>query len=598
MAKTDREHVVSDSTPALLHRPDSIRLLCCIGVVLLALLQLISKYMFMDPDGLSYLDISDAYLRGDWHNAINAYWSPLFSWMLAVATALVRPSPYWEFTLVHFVNFGVLIVVLFSFSFLIRQIDLYQEFLLPDDATTHHANRIPWRLEMLVRYTILLWVSVDLITVVRPTPDMSVMVIVFLAAGLTLRICRRVAGRNTWIMLGVVLGFGYLAKTAMLPIGISFLLVIMLTKRAARWRWRNFILASLMFFLIVAPFVALISFAKHRFTIGDSGRLNYSWAVNKNTRWLHWQGEVSGSGTPIHPTRKILDHPVMYEFAVPISGTFPPWYDPTYWYEGVRVYFDFGQQLTAIKSNAERLVAIFVHSVASKLLAALLLLWLTMSYRHFIVREIARYWMLLAPAVLATTMYALVIVIPRYVAPFLAIMLVVLLKGVRWPRHTGARKILEPATLALVVSILVATAWTPVARSIENFILLARHEEPHRHWQIANYLSSIGIKPGDKVASVGYSFLPAWSRLARTRVVSEMPSADLFWLTPSAALEVTQVFAQSGAKVVIATPVLIREDPDIPLDESQIPPELLKSTPPPTGWRRIENMDVYIYVLR
>jgi hypothetical protein len=31
----------------------------------------------MNPaDGISYLDIGDAYWRGDWHMAINAFWSP------------------------------------------------------------------------------------------------------------------------------------------------------------------------------------------------------------------------------------------------------------------------------------------------------------------------------------------------------------------------------------------------------------------------------------------------------------------------------------------------------------------------------------------
>lgn len=30
-------------------------------------------------DGIAYLDIASAYLRGDVPNAINAYWSPLYS---------------------------------------------------------------------------------------------------------------------------------------------------------------------------------------------------------------------------------------------------------------------------------------------------------------------------------------------------------------------------------------------------------------------------------------------------------------------------------------------------------------------------------------
>ena len=30
-------------------------------------------------DGLSYIEGGEAYARGDWKNAINAYWAPLYS---------------------------------------------------------------------------------------------------------------------------------------------------------------------------------------------------------------------------------------------------------------------------------------------------------------------------------------------------------------------------------------------------------------------------------------------------------------------------------------------------------------------------------------
>ena len=43
-------------------------------------------------DGVSYLDIADSYLRGDWHNAINAYWSPMYSWLLAAAFAVAAAA--------------------------------------------------------------------------------------------------------------------------------------------------------------------------------------------------------------------------------------------------------------------------------------------------------------------------------------------------------------------------------------------------------------------------------------------------------------------------------------------------------------------------
>jgi len=34
---------------------------------------------YTDPDGISYLDMSDAVLRHNWHLLINPHWSPFLS---------------------------------------------------------------------------------------------------------------------------------------------------------------------------------------------------------------------------------------------------------------------------------------------------------------------------------------------------------------------------------------------------------------------------------------------------------------------------------------------------------------------------------------
>src|ERR1051325_8540895 len=50
------------------------------------------KSQSMNADGISYLDIGDAYFRADWANAINPVWSPLYSWILGFANFVIRPS--------------------------------------------------------------------------------------------------------------------------------------------------------------------------------------------------------------------------------------------------------------------------------------------------------------------------------------------------------------------------------------------------------------------------------------------------------------------------------------------------------------------------
>src|SRR5215510_12192548 len=80
------------------------------------------KSQSMNADGISYLDIGDAYFRADWTNAINPVWSPLYSWILGFANFVIRPSIQWEFPLVHFVNFIIYLIALASFEFMWRNV--------------------------------------------------------------------------------------------------------------------------------------------------------------------------------------------------------------------------------------------------------------------------------------------------------------------------------------------------------------------------------------------------------------------------------------------------------------------------------------------
>ena len=80
------------------------------GIVLAILQSWERRYQLWD-DGVAYLDIADAYMRGDFRHALNAYWSPMYSWILGAALRVVHPPAYWETCLVHAVN-----VVIFLFS--------------------------------------------------------------------------------------------------------------------------------------------------------------------------------------------------------------------------------------------------------------------------------------------------------------------------------------------------------------------------------------------------------------------------------------------------------------------------------------------------
>ncbi len=118
----------------------------------------------MNPDGISYLDIGDAYFRADWQNAINPVWSPFYSWLLGFVNFVFKPSMSWQFPTVHIINFLIFLAALLSFEFMwgkIRTTDAEQ-------GSLRISDRLWWTLG----YVLFIWISLSLIRIWSVTPDM------------------------------------------------------------------------------------------------------------------------------------------------------------------------------------------------------------------------------------------------------------------------------------------------------------------------------------------------------------------------------------------------------------------------------------------
>ena len=77
---------------------------------------------FFNPDYISYLDIGDAWLRGDFAHAANGYWNPIFPICVAAA-AKFCPNREWEPVAGHAVNLLFHLGAVGAFHWLLRQID-------------------------------------------------------------------------------------------------------------------------------------------------------------------------------------------------------------------------------------------------------------------------------------------------------------------------------------------------------------------------------------------------------------------------------------------------------------------------------------------
>ena len=298
------------------------------AIAMLALIDCWICRFSMNPDGVSYLDMGDLYWKGNWHAALNSYWSPLYSWLTGLLLLVTKPTMRWEFPEVHLLNFAISMVALFCFESFWRELLEYRD----DKAWTGSSRPYAWALGYLL--FVCVQFGTDALELV--TPDLLVAALVYGTSAMMLRFAAGRLNIASAGLLGLLLGVGYLAKAAMLP----FAFFMMLTMLAVAWKTngKKWILgATLLGFLAVSlPFMTALSWNQRRITFGDAGRINQGWLVNRVTpAFRHWQGSKPGHADAQHPTRQIYGGPAVYEFATPIAGTYPVWYDPSYWYAGL-----------------------------------------------------------------------------------------------------------------------------------------------------------------------------------------------------------------------------------------------------------------------
>lgn len=519
----------------------------------------------MNPDGIDYLDIGEAYFRGDWANAINAYWSPLYSWILGSGLHLLEPTLRWEFTLVHAINFLIYLLALVCFMFFWRELTSARDKLddVPEGGDTAPLSDRAW---VTLGYLVFAWTSLYLIEVWAVTPDMLVSALVFLAAGFTLRIATS-RGQRRWtnaVALGFILGLGYLAKSALFPLAFVFLMGVLVASGLRRGL--PVLLASLTVFLLVAaPFLIAISASKGRFTFGEAGRITYMKHVQQ-APFPHWRSEFSGlSGEPLHPTRRIFEQPAVFEFAVPIAGTYPPSYDPSYWYEGVSAQVDVQRQLEIAAASLQFYADLFLKKQGPFFGIVLLLLLLT-PRSVFMTRSALVLGILAGISLAALAMYGLVLVHGRYIGPFVAILWGVALAFVRLDSSPSSVRTLTLAGRALVVLALLGIA----AFNYDGLKrIMSWDDNPWRLGpaatealppalrpvQFAEALGAMGLEPGDEIAYIGNGHDAFFARLARLKIIAEIPAdqADEFWSSsPAQRDRVLRSLERTGATAIVA----------------------------------------------
>lgn len=476
----------------------------------------------MNPDGISYLDLSDRWMAGDLSGVVSGYWSPLYAAILAVVRLVVHPAAQFEFAAAHVANFVVFLMGLAAVSLFVKEI-------------LTRSLAAPWRREAIVLwcYALFLWSSISQITIAFVTPDLLVSAVSWFLALLVLK-----ASDDKLLFsfaLGVMSGIGFLSKTIMFPVAIAFL--------AAGLPRRHYLRAALLslagFACIGGPWITALSQQKGRLTFGDTGKLTYALYVDGIAYYTHWHGDPPGSGFPAHPTRRVFEHPAVFEFNGPLRATYPPWFDPSYWNEGMRTHFDLRGQVKALIETTKTYYVLFVKTQWA--FAGLAVLLLLTGRRSDSLRDALRIGF---PALFALGLYSLIHVEGRYVGGFMALLFIAMLLITDVEKRT-----LQKVTAIVVISLLVSS-------SVELIKQYGTRRSLPQQWPMATGLKAAGLRPGDGIASVGTMIVHFWPRLLRVRVVAEVQeeSVSEFWdAPPDTQQRVFEAMRRAGARMLVGS---------------------------------------------
>ena len=523
-------------------------------------------------DGISYMAIADYYRKGDWHNALNDYWSPLYSWAIAVMEIVLHPSPYWQAATLHVVNLLAYIAAIIGFELFLRHLIAFQQ-----RQTTADISRIPLSAQTLylTGYSLFLVAALFTIHLEVCSPDIIAVAITFSLAYFLLKIESGSAGMTTFAAFGAALALGYLDRAAFAPaVCVYIVTALILLRRRRMPALKPLMLACVLCTLIVGPFITVLSVSRGHFTLGTAGKLNYAWEVSGVTRSVHWQGEPFNFGRPVHPTHKISTNPAIYTFAEPIGGSYPPWFEPSYWYDGMVLRFELRPQLHILRLN---LIYFFYLFLPSPVTLACLLLIPFMGLRQWLsARGIFQYWFLLLPTLAYISLFCLVFIERRYIAGSLVLMWVCLLASLTVPVNRFVRFsniAIQSLSVLFCMAVLAPRLFQPTKLVLSDLVH-RREAEWNLNWMLVEKFRQFGLKPGDRIAYIGDSLNIDWPRLAGVRIIAEVPVTwersdnfsrsiytgdkwvKAFWSDPPAErLRILRAFKEAGAKFVVTSSI-------------------------------------------
>ena len=337
----------------------------------------------LDGDAIAYMDIGDNLRSHRWAGIVNGYWHPMYPAFLSLGHILLHATLRTELAAYYFVNYAIFLLEMVA-------IVVFADALLRLRATLQPASGGPASEFLLSRYP-LLYLALALLLFasqrepslgkVRPDALLQAFLLLALAALLTHLATHRL---RYAALMGLALGCAYLTKS--FAFVFAFLCIFALA--AFRWLWLKhrptriiaaFLIALATFALVAGPYIVALSRQHGRLDFGDSGALNYAWYVG-GTEKMHLQpyqtAQFGSSEVQLkHPERELLHSPLILSYAELPYGTYPDWFDTTYWNDEIKPHFNLRGELARGTRNCVLVVRyLFNHPEALILLALLIAL--------------------------------------------------------------------------------------------------------------------------------------------------------------------------------------------------------------------------------
>jgi hypothetical protein len=414
-----------------------------LGLLILAGMQAWASRFTTTPDGMSYVDLSDAVVGGHLGQLVNAYWSPLYPVLLGLLRLVLRPGPYWEYPVQHLLNLLLFAGSILGFEYFLNALGAV--------AATWGRTELLTTTGRVVAYLIFGVLSLMMTPLTLPTPDLLVTTTVFVAFGALLRLRHETEWRRPATILGLALAVGSLAKSFFIPWSVICLVCALIATRE-RWGWRIAMRSAGIWVAVVVPWCIVLSLSVGRLTFGDTGRLTYIWYVNEIESP---SAQVMPHATATPATDSILPGVAITPTG---SGTNPIWYDPARWYGDLHPTWSAGQQL--------RVFSYLVSQYVSSLAPVILMLWFAFAVARRDDRRnwLGRTWIVLAPSLAAIGAYSLVLITTRYVVSFYIATTLVMGVGLRWPSR------LVPSRVAVAAGVpFLIMAMTPTSGGVISY---------------------------------------------------------------------------------------------------------------------------------